>query len=93
MADIQLNIFENFPVGHNLGLFDQLNGNGYLNLQAVYISGSISFNTCAVLFSASGTTAKTATISFGLYSLTGATLSLANSASIKRNTARNINGL
>lgn len=42
-----------------------------------------------MIFSASGTTAKTFTLSFGLYSLSGSTLSLANSASVSSNPGAN----
>lgn len=76
----RINVFENYNNAYNvvtgLGM-----GNNSLQIQVVNIPGSLSFNNIAVLLSASGTTAKTASISFGLYSLNGATLSLANSAS------------
>lgn len=76
----RINIFENISA---LGLVQNTNGwgAGSLQMHYVYMPGSLSFNQVAMLFSASGTTAKTATLSFGLYSLTGSTLSLANSAS------------
>lgn len=80
MANARINIFENYPLIHKLG-FDNVNTNGGLRIHGVNIPGSISFNNIAMGFSASGTTAKTMTISFGLYSLNGSTLSLANSAS------------
>ena len=84
----RLNVFQNYPVMHD-GPNNTLLGNGSLHVFGVYIPGSISFNTIALFFTASGTTAKTASISFGLYSLNGSTLSLANSASTSTNPTAN----
>lgn len=84
----RINIFENYPLHAELA-FSSLQSNGFLRIQGVFIPGSLSFNTVAFLMSASGTTAKTLTISFGLYSLTGSTLSLANSASQSSNPVAN----
>ena len=88
MASARINKFENIPLFQRMAL-QQIPGNGSLQIQGVYIPGSLSFNTVALMFSAQGTTAKTATISFGLYSLTGSTLSLANSASQSTNPTAN----
>ena len=52
-----------------------------LYVSNIFIPGSISFNSVYILVSAAGTTARTGSFSFGLYSLNGSTLSLANSAS------------
>jgi len=54
---------------------------GTLAFQWVYIPDSISFNNVSMMYRASGSTAKSLTASFGLYSLTGSTLTLINSAS------------
>ena len=81
----QLLAYENFPCD---GAFTAVN-NGRLRMMAVNIPGSISFVRPTILFSASGTTAKTASILFGLYSLNAGTLSLANSASKSTNPAAN----
>ena len=89
MANIRLNIFENIPVFHKVKNDILIITQSNLKIHAVDIPGSISFNTIAFLLSASGTTAKTLTLSFGLYSLNGSTLSLANSAS--RSTAPTAN--
>ena len=79
---MRINIFENAPTLQRIYLYNHPNiSNTYVKFQGIYLAGSLSFNNVAMLFSASGTTAKTMTISFGLYSLNGATLSLANSAS------------
>ena len=79
MARIQ--IFENFSV-INVATFDTgaLIAQSSLFVHGVYIPGSISFNTIAMLFSNNATN-QSDTIAFGLYSLSGSTLSLANSAS------------
>ena len=77
-----LNFFENFP-GH-LGAGFNFYSNGTLSFHAVNIPLSISFNKVVMLLN------RTASLSagslvysamFGLYSMTGGTLSLANSAS------------
>lgn len=62
---------------------------GSLQIHGIYLGGSLSFNNVAMILSASGTTAKTLSISLGLYSLTGSTLSLANSASQSTNPTAN----
>ena len=84
MANARINTFQNIPLlmnvslrGANIAYHSQS-----LLMQRVYIPGSISFNNLAILFSCSGTTARTISLSFGFYSLTGSTLSLANSASV-----------
>ncbi len=79
MANVQLNVFENFPV--LASVVNLVNQNSLL-VQGIELPGSISFNNVVVLFQGQGTTAKTATLSLGLYSRTGNTLSLANSASM-----------
>lgn len=84
----RLNIFNNFPL--NDVALGRLAGASTLHIHYVYIPGSISFNNVNIIFS-QGHTSASATISFGLYSLTGSTLSLANSASRAFNT--NANGL
>lgn len=76
----RINIFQNLPVLHlaNTGLTVGFNT---LFLQGVYIPGSISFNNVAVIVSVNrGGADMSITMSLGLYSLTGSTLSLANSA-------------
>ena len=88
MASIRLNLFESFPL-LNRAAVGNLLGVGSLHIQGVEIPGSISFNNLAMIMSASGTTAKTFSVSFGLYSLTGSTLSLANSASFSSNPGAN----
>lgn len=82
MAAARLNVFDNLQLGHMLE--EQRPTNGSLGIHAVVFPGSISFNTVAFLLSAasaSQSTARTASLGFGLYSRNGATLSLANSAS------------
>ena len=76
-ADPQLQFFENFP-GH-LGAANIAYSNATLSIHAVNIPLSISFNNIIALLSESN--AGSATLHFGLYSLNGSTLSLANSAS------------
>jgi len=72
------------------GDFNVLNQTaGVLHMQGVEVFGSISFNQVAMIYTANGTTAKTLTLSFGLYSLNGSTLSLANSASTSTNPTAN----
>ena len=80
-ADPQLQFFENFP-GH-LGAANVGFSNGTLSIHAVNIPLSISFNQVLALMSVSSAalSALSATLQFGLYSLNGSTLSLANSAS------------
>lgn len=83
----QASFFENFAL--NQATNSAFDSAGRLMMQAVYVPGSISFNNVNVIVQASGTTAKTLTISFGLYSLNGSTLSLANSASKSSNFTTN----
>lgn|SRR3990167_228218 len=80
MANVRINLFENISLGHNLAVFALATSNTRLMIQYVYIPGSISFNTIAVMAS-QGHTSASGSFSFGLYSLSGSTLSLANSAS------------
>lgn len=54
---------------------------GQLKMHAIYVPHSISMKTLGWAAGAAAATAKTAWLSFGLYSLNGVTLSLANSAS------------
>ena len=83
MANI--NLFQNYPTAHSIQLLGvSLIVNGRLQLNYVYIPGTIAFNNVLMAFSVGNTTAKTLTISFGLYSLNGSTLSLANSASFSQ---------
>ena len=77
VADPQLQFFENFP-GH-LGAANVAYSANTLSIHAVNIPLSISFNKVIALLSESD--AGSATLHFGLYSLNGSTLSLANSAS------------
>ena len=80
MANVRLNIFENVPLLHtNMNFVLNVNT---LSIQGVYIPGSISFNKLAVIVSGSGGVSENLSLSFGLYSLNGSTLSLANSASM-----------
>ena len=90
MASVRLNIFENTPLFHVApGAFQLSTDNGQIFMQGVEIPGSISLNNVIMMMSASGTTAKTLSFSVGLYSLTGSTLSLANSASFSSNPGAN----
>lgn len=79
----QLQFFENFP-GH-FGGNVAVAGPNTLSVHAVNIPLNLSFNNAVILVSAqndpAGTTTASLSISFGLYSLSGSTLSLANSAS------------
>src|SRR3990167_8630801 len=75
----RLNIFENFPIFYNI-MTNTLGGDGSLMIHHVYFPGSISFNNVVMGMSVTGTGSKTLSVSLGLYSLNGATLSLANSA-------------
>ena len=76
----RINIFEHFPT-INYVSFRRMQDPGSLRINNVYIPGSISFNNIAMILSAVGTGSRSITLSFGLYSLSGSTLSLANSAS------------
>lgn len=73
----QLNFAQNFEIAPN-----QLRSISHVILTFFphNILDSISLNTLNLLFSAAGT-AKSITFSLGLYSLTGSTISIANSAS------------
>ena len=77
-ADPQLQFFENFP-GH-LGATLGVRSVGTLSVHAVNIPLSLSFNYPVVLVSRPNSGGQQ-TVQFGLYSLNGSTLSLANSAS------------
>lgn len=77
-ADPQLQFFENFP-GH-LGAGFAARSDGTLSIHAVNIPLSLSFRFPVVLLSRPNSGGQQ-TVQFGLYSLNGATLSLANSAS------------
>ena len=80
----QLQFFENFP-GH-LGASFVNDAAGSVSVHAVNIPLSISLNTVVYLFSngAGGAgQSRTLTVRFGLYSLNGSTLSLANSGSVQ----------
>ena len=78
-ADPQLQFFENFP-GH-FGAAHVVMSNATLSVHAVNIPLSISFNNVVFLYSIASLSSRTHTFHFGLYSLNGSTLSLANSAS------------
>lgn len=77
----QLLFFENFPAKKGGGYLGY--SNGTLSIHAVNIPLSISFNNVVALMSVSSAalSALSGTLQFGLYSLNGSTLSLANSAS------------
>ena len=78
---MRINIFEAGPrLFHNV-VTGTLLGEGSLHILGVEIPGSISFNNVAMIFSGSGAVSENLTLSLGLYSLNGSTLSLANSAS------------
>ena len=80
-ANPQLQFFENFP-GH-LGASFINHSLNTLSIHAVNIPVSISFNSVVVLVCNNNTfLVRTHNYSFGLYSLTGSTLSLANSAPV-----------
>jgi hypothetical protein len=81
----RINLFQNIEDIHDIAAGQP--GIGTLFLQGVYIQGSLSFNNVAMLRTHSGTTAKTISLYFGLYSLNASTLSLANSASHSSNPA------
>ena len=87
MANVRLNIFQNYPLSPVVAV--NAAAAGSLKIFGLEVPGSISFNNLIMLMSASGTTAKTLSVSFGLYSLTGASLSLANSASFSSNPGAN----
>lgn len=78
-ANPQLAFFENYW-GMNLkSVFAY--SNGTLSVHAVNIPLSINFNSVVMALSQSATSTRNFTIQFGLFSLNGSTLSLANSAS------------
>ena len=82
---MRINIFENINVFHRLDQLlitnDDAQGRIFV-AQGVYIPGSISFNNIALALSGSPVAlTETISLSFGLYSLNNATLSIANSAS------------
>lgn len=80
-ANPQLQFFENFM--GKAGAANVAYSNGTLSIHAVNIPLSISFNYPIVIMSVSSAalSALSGTLQFGLYSLNGSTLSLANSAS------------
>ena len=84
----QLNIFENIPSIHNVA-FSALPLSS-LFIHGVYIPDNISFNTAAVLITTPSATFNNIFVYFGLYSLNGSTLSLANSGSVLRSGNVNI---
>lgn len=86
-ADPQIQFFENFD--RRAGAFGGILNNT-LSVGAVNIPLSISFDTLAAVISIganNATRSVSGTILFGLYSLNGSTLSLANSASVSRSFA------
>ena len=91
-ANPQLQFFENFP-GKDFRA-NVVASNATLYVHGVNIPLSLSFNYPVVLishFTGAGTTVdRTVSISFGLYSLNGSTLSLANSASVSTSGASNV---
>lgn len=81
MANVRLNIYENISL---INIIDDSSPNvvGRLFINGVYIPGSISFNTVQALIRVAANRNQCSfTFSFGLYSLNGSTLSIANSAS------------
>lgn len=79
-ADPQLQFFENFP-GHLGAAFGGSGSNMTLSIHAVNIPLSLSFNQVVFLFSHQKEAgSRSVSNHFGLYSLNGGTLSLANSA-------------
>ena len=85
---MRINIFNQPELLHRIAT-GTLVGGGSLHINGVEIPGSISFNNLAMILSGSGGVSEDISLSFGLYSLTGSTLSLANSAS--RNTGLTLN--
>mgnify|MGYP001617671404 CR=1 FL=1 len=81
MASVRLNLFESYPLIHQ-ARNASLEGVGTLHMLGVEMPGSISFNNLAMIVSGSGGVSEDMSLSFGLYSLNGSTLSLANSASM-----------
>lgn len=87
----RLNVFEPYLLNYSasVGTYGVGVGGRNLRIYQAYVPGSLSFNNLIMAISASGTTAKTLSIMFGLYSLNGSTLSLANSGSVSTNPAAN----
>lgn len=77
MADVRINIFDSYSLFHSGNTFTGANS---LSLLGLVIPGSISFNNIAIIKSIDNSV-HTFSALFGLYSLNGSTLSLANSAS------------
>lgn len=87
----RLNIFENYPVIHDV-TNRIVAAIGSVQYNMVLIPGSISFNTVAMILSGVNTgLTNSFTLQFGLYSLNGATLSLANSASFSASHSTSFN--
>ena len=85
---MKINIFENIPTLNNLANIAWVNNT--LSLVGVVLPGTISFNTVAMILNLSSTNSEqTISINFGLYSLNGSTLSLANSASYSTSLSSN----
>lgn len=76
----RINFFESIPTLQDITA-RELHGMGTLMINGVQLEGSLSFNNLAMIFSGSGGLSEDLSVSFGLYSLNGNTLSLANSAS------------
>jgi len=83
---VNISQFENFPLEYGSAFFN--NPPLRLRFQGVYIPGTIPFNKFAIII-AQGDTGASATMNFGLYSLSGATMSLANSATATVNFTAN----
>lgn len=75
-----INLFQNVDVAANIQSVNPFFSNNFC-LQCVVLPDSISFNNVALILSKTGASSQTASFSFGLFSMNGATLSLANSAS------------
>lgn len=73
-----LNLHESFPL-NAVSLTTW--GIGTLPIFGFYLGSTLPFTSVNILLSCSGATNRTISVSFGLYSLNGSTLSLANSAS------------
>ena len=78
---MDIRIFQAFPVNHTVGGLNNLSFST-LSIHGVHIPGNITVNTVALGMFFSSAASKTATMSFGVYSLNGATLSLENSGSL-----------
>ena len=80
-ANPQLQFFENFPGHLGAGTIDD--SGGIISLHAVNIPLSISLNTVIFLLTvtSAANSTRSMTYNFGLYSLNGSTLSLANKVS------------